>query len=406
MSIRSGWDRLNGSLYFLPGLFIVASALLAFLVNQLDAETGSETVPFLLPTSVEGARTLLASIAGATITVAALVFSITALTVQLASSQYSPRVLDGFLRDRAQQVVIGVVVGTFTFSLVSLAIMGAGVRDQEGVFAAWAATVASALALATVVAIVFFVDHIARRLRIENVVRRIATETTESMQDHFADTSPNELTSWDNADAGEPTLVFAEQTGWVQRIDPAKILDAVPPGTVIEITKPVGSFAVKGGVVAKVWPPEDAEADIDLPVVEVGDSRSTGQDPGFGLRQLTDIALRALSPGINDPATAADAVRHLAEPIVVAMTGSNPRRVVVADSGARLLIPDQQSAADYLTAPFAELRDNAAGQPIVIRAMEETLLAIREQLERADHQAQVALVDAELKLVGELPPTS
>lgn len=405
--IRSIWDRAKASLYFIPGLFIGAAAGLAWAANRLDATGGDDSLPLLLPTSLDGARTLLASIAGATITVAALVFSITALTVQLASSQYSPRVLDGFLRDRAQQVVIGVVVGTFTFSLLSLAMMGAGVREQEGVFAAWAATIASALGLATVVAIVYFVDHVTRRLRISNVVRRIAADTTATMERLFGGRPSDELTSWDADELGDPRLVIADRTGWVQRVQPDEILDSLPPGAILELTQPVGSFVIKGGILARAWLPEGTEEVTELlPGVTIGDSRTTVQDPAFGIRQLTDIALRALSPGINDPATASDALRHLAEPVLVALLGNAPPRSLVGAQGARLFIPDQLSPADYLTRPFMEIRNVAAGQPLVLRAMEETLHAIREQLDRAHRSAGLALVDAELEAVQNLEQES
>lgn len=403
MSVGALWDRAKGSLYFVPGLFVALGAALAVLVNRLDASTASESMPFLLPTSVAGARTLLASISGATITVAALIFSMTALTVQLASSQYSPRVLDGFLRDRAQQLVIGIVVGTFTFSLVSLAIMGSGVRDAEGVFAAWAATFASVFAIATVIAIVFFVDHITRRLRIENIVKRIADDTRRSMTDMFDDSEPAALEEWDAGSLGEATSVLAPSSGWLQRLDVEAAMGSVPPGSIVELRAPVGSFVLEGDVLAMVWTAGDSDLEVDdIAGVDIGDSRTTLQDPGFGLRQLTDIALRALSPGINDPATAADAVRQLAGPLLVALIGNGPRRSHVADNGTRLLIPKQPTSADYLRGPFSEIRHVAANQPLVLRAMAETLTSMRHQLERRGLERSIGIVDAEIESLRDL----
>lgn len=397
MSIRALWDRVQSSLYFVPGLFIALGAVLAVLVNRLDAATASESAPFLLPTSVAGARTLLASIAGATITVAALIFSMTALTVQLASSQYSPRVLDGFLRDRAQQIVIGIVVGTFTFSLVSLAIMGSGVRDAEGVFAAWATTFASVFAIATVIAIVFFVDHITRRLRVENIVKRIADDTTASMAEAFGDSEPEHLEAWEAGKLTEPEEVFSPSSGWVQRIDVDAVMASVPEGAVIELKRPVGTYVLEGDELARVWLPERDGSSIDrLAGIDIGGSRTALQDPGFGLRQLTDIALRALSPGVNDPATAADAVRQLSGPILVALLGGGPRRSHASPEGTRLLIPDQPTSAEYLRGPFSEIRHVSAEQPLVLRAMAETLTSMRAQLARRHHESAINAVDAEI----------
>ncbi len=394
------WEKAKSSLFFIPAAFIGASAVLALVANRLDSVDAAEALPFLLPTSLAGARTLLASIAGATITVAALVFSMTAVTVQLAASQYSPRVLEGFLRDRTQQVVIGVVVGTFTFSLVSLATMGAGVRDAEGVFAAWAATLATGLGVATVVAIVVFVDHVTRRVRVDDIVRRLAAETATSMAAASSDVGPDSLTELQVTAGSEGISLWADRTGWVQRLDVDGALESLPAGSMASLSRPVGSYVVEGDELAMVWPAAD-DANVDLETlrtaIAIGETRTIGQDPAFGLRQLTDIALRALSPGVNDPATAADVVRHLAEPLRIALLRPSRRRVHRRPDGTRLLVALQQDHVDYLARPLAEIRAAAGEQPLVLEAMAETLASLRAQVARAGLDERVELIESQLE---------
>ena len=406
MSFRAIAEKARDSLLYVPAAFILASLALAWITNRLDQVGVTSDAAYLLPTSTSAARTLLGTVAGATITVAALVFSITAVTVQLSATQYSPRVLQGFLRDRFQQVVVGIVMGTFTYSLVALATAGRAGVSPETADARWAATVGMVLGVASALSIVAFIDHVTRRIRVDDTVRRIAGETARSMAAslaHAREASPVE--SWEIDRTAEPEVVLASTTGWAQRVRPEVLLDALPAGAVARLDVVAGQYVTKGDVVLTVWPPEGGEP---LPAfghavataVLIGESRTIGEDPGYGIRQLVDIALRALSPGINDPATAADVVRHLVEPMREAVQHRGLRRVHRNDAGARVLVPAQRDGGDYVRAAFSEIRMAAANQPHVLTALVDSLGSLRGRLddEGRDDDARRA-IDVQLELI-------
>ena len=406
MRLHAMTERVSDSLLYVPAAFIVASLGLAWVTNRLDQSWSTAEVVYLLPTSISAARTLLGTVAGATITVAALVFSITAVTVQLAATQYSPRVLQGFLRDRFQQIVVGVVMGTFTYSLVALATAGNASASPEVVDASWAATVGLVLGVGSALAIVAFIDHVTRRIRVDDTVRRVAAATTRSMANSLDQAqTAMPVDKWEIDRDAVPSTVGAPQTGWTQRVRPAVLLDALPRGAVARLDAVVGQYVTEGDVVLTVWASGGGEPVPDLrhavnDALVIGESRTIENDPGYGVRQLVDIALRALSPGINDPATAADVVRHIVEPMREAVTHPALRRVLRNDAGTRVLTPAQRNSGDYVRMAFSEIRMAAAGQPYVLSALVESLGSLRHCIDEdeTDGAARQA-IDVQLELL-------
>jgi uncharacterized membrane protein len=187
--IRSLAHKVQESLFFIPAVVIAACIALAALALYLDSEVPEflGDLRFVIAPTVAGARSIVSTVAGATITVAAIVFSITALSTQIASNQYSPRAVKGFFEDRFQQVVIGFVVGTFSYSLVVLTGLGSLVPSPESTSSSVSVTLAIAFGVLSTVAIVAYIDHSLRRMQIDVVVRRIAEKTVASIRDHSRD---------------------------------------------------------------------------------------------------------------------------------------------------------------------------------------------------------------------------
>lgn len=410
MTPRQLLERIRDSLLYVPAAFIAASLLLAWVANRLDDAMNTEDVLYLLPTSISAARNVLGTVAGATITVAALVFSITAVSVQLSATQYSPRVLQGFLRDRFQQIVVGLVMGTFTYSLVSLATAGTAGRSPEVVDASWAATIGLALGVVSALAIVAFIDHVTRRIRVDDTIRRLTALTAESLRATFAEPTESALPNegWRVDSKATPVRAVAGHSGWAQEIRPRELLGALPPGAIARLDVKVGDYVVRGDPILTVWPPEhigDHELEIDhlgRKATLIGEGRTIQQDPAFGLRQLVDIALRALSPGINDPATAADVVRHLVEPMRAAASPHNRHRIYRSDSGTRVIARTQRDGGDYVHLAFGEIRLAAADQPLVLLALVESLGKLQRDREEDAGGSDVAnAIDVELELIHE-----
>lgn len=377
MHLREWVEWLKDRQFVIPAVVIAGAVALAIVAGILDDHVSR--APLVIPSSVRAARTLLATVAGAIITVAALVFSFSAVAVQLAGSQYSPRVMQDFLRDRFQQGVVGLVMGTFTFALVSLATLGAD--ETEASRADVTATIAVVLGVAAAIAIVAFIDHMTRRLRVDDTMRRLAQSTIAAFDRAKVASSGDDDSSWQLLPQTESHALRAAATGFVQAVDLDVLLGLLPAGSIMRLDLWPGHHLTAGKRMATLWTRDGTEIDIDLgTAVAIGDTRTIAQDPGFGIRQLVDIALRALSPGINDPTTASDVVRLLAGPVRAAHVAGMPRRVYTAENGARLITPHAPTPAEQAHLAFDQIVAAATDHPVVFGVVRETVAALVDEL--------------------------
>jgi uncharacterized membrane protein len=372
--VRDLFDRVRQSLFFIPALIVGGCAVLARTLLWVDGSGSLDGLP-VLSTTVASARVILSTIAGATITVAAIVFSITALTVQLAASQYSPRILGVLFRDRFQQIVIGIITGTFVYSLLVLGAVRLPSDGAEQSSPSVSTTAGITLAVLAMLLIVGFLNHVLQRIEVGTLIRGIADATTHEVRRELPErleASPETALAADQL-SGEPSLrVRGTTKGWVTYIDNRQLLDAVDDGGVLRVDVEVGDYVHSGTMLAAVWtldPPSGLESAI-REAIGTGTNRKIDGDPRFGLRLLSDIALRALSRGINDPATAVDVVTHLGEPLGEVLTRDLPHRVIGdRGDGRRLFRPDRPDRDDYIRSALQGIRLNAGAQPEVIRAI-------------------------------------
>jgi uncharacterized membrane protein len=392
-TVRSMIERMKDSQFLIPALCIAASVALVTATNELD-QRGIES-PLAIASSVTGTRTLLATIAGSIITVAALVFSLSAVTMQLAATQYSPRVVQGFMRDRRQQAAFGIAIGTFTYALVALATLPAA--DSGVMRADWTATTSVGLAVLTAVVIVAFIDHVIRKVRVDDTIRRLA-EQTEAAFVPRADRPPVADEGWE-AVTDEAIAVRSSRAGFVQEIDVDGLVGSLPSGAVARLDVWAGHFVTKGRRVLTVWSSESSQISDVLSFVAVGEQRTIGQDPGFGIRQLVDIALRALSPGVNDPATAADVVRHLTGCLRAAHLTGDANRVFYDELGSRLFAPHAPTVDRLVADAITPIRRAAADHPLVLAAIVDALSGLDDELAAEGHQRSA--LQREIVLAGE-----
>lgn len=394
-SITSVYERIRDSLFLLPAALIGGMGVAAFVTGAVDRELASEIDTWwLLSTTVDSTRSILSTVATATITVAAIVFSMTAVVVQLATSQYSPRVTQGYLRDRYQQVTIGLTVGTFVYSLLVLAQVRG---SEEGAATSHdvSATVALLLAVASMVAIVSFIDRMMRSMRIDTIVRRLADETESSIET-LPERAPlgDEAIEHPDPDAGGE--IPMGRTGWIRTIDTAGLLAALPGNTILRLDLRVGDFVADEEVAAMAWPAVDETVARRLRrAIEVGRTRTIHQDPAYGIRQMVDIALLALSPARNDATTGADVVHHLAGPLMALLRRQLPGRVASDDRGNRVYLPRALTHADYVHGAFREIRINSRRQPHVLHALLETLSSLIVVVEGDDHDGRASALRGE-----------
>ena len=355
---RSGPSRLRetvtGALWPLPTAAIVLAVVLGSALPVLDEALqadGGQPLAYVFGGGPSAARGILSTIAGSVISVTTLLFSLTIVTLQLASSQYSPRLLQTFVRDRVVQVCLGVLLGTFVYALVVLrSVRSADESDGGSAFVPrLSVTVGFVLVLASVAALVTFLAHQTRQLRVETMMRDVHAEATATIE-----RLTEQLGASNQSDGPLPEVpaharpVCARTSGFlVQTAEEPLLAELLRSGAVLRLDRRPGESVVAGTPLAWVWT-DDATA--EPPVEELGATleryvavsveRSPAADPSYGLRKLVDIAARALSPGINDPTTAVHALSHVSALMgQLSVRDTWHRRVPGRDGVPRLLLP-------------------------------------------------------------------
>lgn len=324
----------------------------AQLTLWIDRSIG--TVPEFVATNADSARAVFGAIAGGLITAITLVLSMMLVAVQLASSQFSPRTLRDWLSDSVLKHTIGLALGATVFSLLALRSTRSSDVANEELVPDVSVAVAVFFAVLSLLAVVRAVDHITHSLQVGSIAKRLAQDTirvidaTESVR---VDQSPRDVPSAGSleqvgvGDGSAPQIphgavaIEVETSGWVQQIEMTALLEQLPADSTGHVVVPLGGFVPAHAPVMWVSPaPDDVEACrlSLLSAFALGDSRTFQQDVAFGVMQLTDIAVRAMSPGINDPATAADIVVQLGD-VMLALWAHPRDDAVIEEDGRRLV---------------------------------------------------------------------
>jgi uncharacterized membrane protein len=390
--LRHYWHLLRESLWFIPGLMLIGSFLLAYGLVEFDANTywqGQKEFPLLFGIGAEGSRGMLSAIAGSMLTVATLSFSLTLSTIAQVSSQYSPRVLRNFMRDQLNQLVMGYFVGVFSYCLIVLGTIRG--TDEQKFVPATAVLVGLVLALGGVVALIFFIHHIAESMQSGTIVQSTTNETLEAIDNLFPSNvgesvgSPEEMKAVqqyiDEATGWHP--VIAKRWGYLQHFDTDQLLNwATRHRVIVRIEQRLGNFIAQDDVLFSVrtdvtrpdvskpdWP-EDL-----LDYVDIGRHRSVEQDVSFGIQQLVDITLKALSSGINDPTTAIMGIDHLGAICERLAKRTFPERL--RSDGQHFRVQTQPASfEDFIRLSFDLTRVNAKGDHAVLRRLLRALVLI------------------------------
>ncbi len=403
--LRAVAERFRGNLFFVPALFLAGAIALAEGTIALDVALHRARLhlPVGLASTVASARALLGTVAGATIAFAGIAFSVSLLIVQLASSQYSPRVIYSFLRDPFGKRVMGLVVGTFTFCLLVLLVVHAPIGSGEAVVPQVSVLVAVVLGVSSIIAVVALISHGAIIMQASEIIRRITDETGEQIRHECppASTEPSYEEPIVPDEAG--LVVRSPKDGWIQLIDTHRLLSVAPEGGVVQLETWAGAFVPEGGPLCTVWPVPDDVQGVSVSIqgaIRLGRSRTMQQDLAFGIRQLVDIALRALSPGVNDPTTANEAIVHLGSVMRTLLLRDLPSSVVT-DDGRRLVRPADYTHRDYVGLAFDEIRQAGAGQPAVAIALLQVLGMLASELRSAGLSVRIEPLKEQAALILE-----
>jgi uncharacterized membrane protein len=396
------WFRLTSNLWVVPTAMIGAAALLALGMLYLDTVTPAsrlEPSGWVLRIGPEGARQVLATIAGSMISVASLVFSMTLVTLTLASSQLGPRLITRFVRDWVNQVVLGTFVATFVYAIVVLQTVSE--TDPAPFVPHLSVMVGLILALISLLWLVYFIHHVASSIQADTVIAELGQQLSEAIDHRFPEIElpeggPSEAPFLDRL-ADPAGVVAAQKSGYVQVIDARALLrKATTHGLIVKVDARPGDFVVERAPLLFVWPRErlsdELRDDLAEPIV-IGPKRTPTQDVDFAVAALVEIALRALSPGINDPQTGMTCIDRLTEALAEIMADRDPPTLVPDAEATIRLIVRPATFEGVISAAFNPIRHAGAGHARVLRRLADSLAVLasftrdREQRDTIARQA-------------------
>ena len=386
LAVESDWrdEALRTNLWLIPAIESVAAvALFAVTVSIDEAAFHGELrlPPWVISGSPDAARQTLSSLAGAIITVVGVVFSIVIVTLTLASQQFGPRMLRTFIRDRGAQVTLGTFVATFFYAMLTLISIGSSFVPHLSV------TVALALTAVDLGVLIYFIHHIATAIQLPAVIASIAHDLARAIDAEAgpgqasgspADSPAQGGTVPVNGPSAEILLARLDHSGRVVAAPASGYLRFVKHATLVRIAaehdavirlryRP-GHFLTRGHPMATVWPPEAAPAiGRRLESVHItGPLRTLSQDIAFGIDQLVEIAIRALSPAVNDTFTAMTCIDWLGDSLSKIAVDWHPQSLHQDGLGTIRLITVPVSYERLVQRSFEKVRQASGGMPAVL----------------------------------------
>jgi uncharacterized membrane protein len=397
---------MTGSLWVLPGVSAVVALVIGFAVSHLDVGPDSVLAPLAFQGTADDARGLMIDITSTVVTVIALVLGLTVVALQLSSTQFSPRLLRNFLRDRPNQVVLSMFVATFVYTAAGLYTVGVLGGTQTEDFPRLAVSGALLLLFVSLAMVVYYADHLAHSVKVDAIARRVEVSTLKVVQGHLGSVQPETP-----APPAWAVPLPAPDSGYLETVHPDLLLrQASHYHLHIRLRVRVGEHIVAGTVRGWMWAPtpdaplpDPAELAHPIePAVRIGFERTQEQDAAFGIRQLVDMACKALSPAVNDPYTAVQAVDHLS--VIFCALAVRPLGDDVAQdpAGSGVVIVPARRFGDYLATMCGLVRRYGAGELTLIAALLRLLANCAAVLPdddparrtALDEQADLILADA------------
>ena len=395
----------RGSLWVLPTLSVAGALAAGSLLSVVNVGVRS---PLAFQGTPDDARNLLIGISGTMVTVIALLLGLTVVALQLSSTQFSPRLLRNFLRDRPNQIVLSAFVATFAYSAAGLYTVGVSGGNRTASFPRLAVSGSIVLLFLSLGLLVFFADHLVHSIQVDAIMNVVQRNTLTVIQDGL-------LAGGEDAPdvpAGA-TAITSGRSGYVQAVRcPALLSHAARHGACLRLRPRVGEHVVAGTTLAWIWAAAPAGPDPDPRLVaralergvRIGFERTLEQDAAFGIRQLVDAACKALSPAVNDPYTAVQAVDHLS--VIFCSLAQRPlgNHVARHPSGAVVIVPGRRFP-EYLAVMCGLIRRYGAREPTVADALLRLLTACADvvgddpELRTAiEDQARIIIADAEREI--------
>jgi uncharacterized membrane protein len=401
------YRRVTSSLWFTPGLYVLGGILLVSLVIGLGPHLPRSVLrlfPASDPVTVNGALQLLASSA---LTVATVTFSILMVVLIMAASSFSPRALAGFMRDRVDQNTLGMFLGAFAFGVGGIVLLQPGPASYDQRFLGLFLLLTVLLGCLVLGALVYFIHHTATALQIGNLVVRLHREADAALA-RFLQHAESELGQWKapaDLPSDPPGTVAAEAAGYIQVLDRDRVFRlAVTHDLVVVVRRHTGDFATRGIALCDVWPATSLTTDVAdglRAAYAVGAQRTAERDPLLGLELLAEIALRALSPGINDPATAVNCLDFIGDLLVRLAAHELPPQQLYDGEGRLRVVFVAPDFRDFLERSLLGIAGAGAGHARVVSTLLRVLhdvASVTQERERCSMIKKAASAIADLAL--------
>ena len=382
------WNSLHSSFWFVPTLMVVLAISLSFVTISIDHHLESGVIvnlDWIYSLGPSGSRAVLSAIAGSMMSVATTAFSITIVALQLASSQFGPRLLRNFMQDTGNQVVLGTFISTFVYSLMVLRTVN---ETEANEFVPHVAvTCAIGLAIASIGVLIYFLHHAASSIQVDNIVHQVGNDLEDAIDRLFPEAIGRSFTDSEAETVTLPTdfnrnsySINSKDSGYIQAIDEGQLMAiAKDHNLMLQVRQHPGCFVVQGCELMRVFPKANVNkplaAEIDQAFV-LGSKRTNQQDIEFSVNQLVEIAVRALSPGINDPFTAIRCIDQLSEMLCQLARRDMPSPYRYDDQNQLRLVALPLTFTDVTDAAFNQIRQNGRSSVAVTLRLLEAIAAI------------------------------
>ncbi|MEL0592094.1 MAG: DUF2254 domain-containing protein [Planktothrix rubescens PR222] len=384
------WDSLHSSFWFVPTLMVLLAIALSFITIWIDHKQETnivENIDWAYSLGPSGSRAILSAIAGSMVTVATTAFSITIVALQLASSQFEPRLLRNFMQDTGNQIVLGTFISTFVYSLMVLRTIN-GVEKYEFV-PHLAVTIGLGLAIASVGVLIYFIHHSASSIQVDQIIKQVGNDLDVAIDRLF----PERIGQSASKQVQEESLpaipadfdrvacpIKTIANGYIQGIDDNQLMRiATENNLLLRVQQRPGRFVVKGSEIVRVFPEEKVNKKLAVQINEafiLGSQRTEQQDVEFPIDELVEIAVRALSPGINDPFTAIRCIDQLSAALCHLAQREIPSPYRYDDQKQLRIIAEPISFADATDAAFNQIRQYGKSSVAVTMRLLEAIAAI------------------------------
>lgn len=397
-------EYLHGAYWVLPALGIAVGLGAGAVLSLIPVKSGSLIDRVMFQGTAGDARGVLIVVSATMITTIGIVFSLTVLSLQIASSQFSVRLLRSFLRDVPNQVVLAIFACTFAYATGGL--LTVGEHAGGGAFVPKIAVTGSlALAFLSIGALIYFLHHLTHSIQIDTIMETVQKRTLTLVDELYPDLdAPERVAEVRPEPPPQAVPLLAPRSGYLQTVDVEDIAErAGASAHTVHLAVLVGDYVTGGGLLGWCWRRGDPPIAPDPEVVQcclkhvhIGFERTLQQDVRFGLRQLVDIALRALSPAINDPYTGVQVVHHISAVEAVLASRAINDDVRRDETGDVLVWLPYPGFATYLHVGCSQIRRYGAHEPLVLGTLLQLLSAVAQNCvdpaRRAAVKAQIDLI--------------